>query len=361
MFKKYYVNFLTLLSFLLIFTIFCFSSPIVANAQALDIPNANFNSYTGFAGSSTKFKPTEWTASSASYYVYSRSDTAVEGYGVSVSSGNTVDFITNDYVAVSGGDKYSFCFNAKSDGEGGTALLTVTTYDSSKGQLSVHAGQEVTLTSSEWLDVTCDFTAEDDASYVKITITIKAADYKCYFDNLTASKTVVTPELTTMTGASLRLVKDSPGIRFRGRVEKGAYDRFLDKYESVSTGIMVTLKESLDSVGEFTAQALDAADKVYVQIEAQKWSNEQSAAEEGYYEFYCAIVNVKPQNVTRDFAFITYFTYVDNGVTYTVYGNYNAVDNVRSVYSLASVAYANIDEYGEEQQEIITYYVTQAQ
>ena len=344
----------------MILTVLCFPITLAVTAQQIEVPNANFNNFSRTVGVGEIFyTPNSWV-SQQSKRLYSRSDTAVEGYGVSVSAGNTVTFTTENYVAISGGKSYSLSFSAKSEGQSGSAILSVYIFDGDYNEMETVAGEEIFLNGEVWADVPCSFTADDNAAFIKIEITIKAGEYKCYFDNLILTETVITPALTTLTGASLRLVKDSPGIRFGGRVEKTVYDQFESKYENVNAGILVTLKESLDSVSEFTAKELSAAGKIYVEIAAEKWNNEQAAAEDGYYGFYCAIVNVKPQNIKRDIAFITYFTYEDSGVTYTVYGNYNQTDNVRSVYSLANEAYLELDRYSEEQQEIITYYATYA-
>lgn len=329
----------------------------MVNAQAVEIPNANFNSFSYISGSMGKYKPNDWTSGS-SYRVYARTDTAVEGEAISISAGNTVSFITTNFVSITSGESYAFCYSAKSDGESGSALLTVYTYDFAYNQISVHTGTQTALNSQTWESVPCEFMAEQNASFIKIEITVNAQEDKCYFDNLTVLEKIITPELTTLKGASLRLVKDSPGIRFRGRVEKTLYDEFNSKYQGVSAGILITLKESLDSVGEFTAKALTNAGKICAEIAAEKWSNLDTASEDGYYEFYCALINVKPQNVNRDMAFITYFTYVKDGVKHIVYGNFNETDNVRSVYTLSNEAYSELDSYSQEQQEIIIGYLS---
>ena len=46
-----------------------------------------------------------------------------------------------------------------------------------------------------------------------------------------------------------------------------------------------------------------------------------------------------------------------DGLEYIYYGNYDEETNYRSVYELACKAKENIDEYEEEQQEVIMSYV----
>lgn len=359
MFKNCKFNLSLFLSFLLILIVFCFPVSLSVKAQSVQIPNANFNSFSSIPGAVGRYKPDDWTTEQSNR-VYSRTSTAVEGYGLAINAGNTVKFTTANHISIEEDKTYSLYYSAKSDGESGSALLTVYTFDLSLNQISTYTGNQTSLRSEEWTDVCCEFTAEQNAVYIKIEISVSAAEDKCYFDNLNLEEKVITPQLTTMTGASLRLVKDSPGIRFRGRVEKSLYDEFSVKYQGVSAGILITLKESLDSVGEFSLKALSNAGKVCAEIKADKWCNADTAENDGYYEFYCALINVKPQNITRDMAFITYFTYVDNGVEHTVYGNFDKTDNVRSVYSLASEAYLELEYYSEEQREIINNYLALA-
>lgn len=356
MFKNCKFNLSLFLSFLLVLIIFCFPVSLSVKAQSVQIPNANFNSFSSIPGAVGKYKPSDWTTEQSNRF-YSRTSTAVEGYGLAINAGNTVKFTTANHISIDGGKTYSLYYNAKSDGESGSALLTVYTFDLSLNQISTYTGNQTSLRSEVWADVCCEFTAEQNAVYIKIEISISAAEDSCYFDNLNLEEKVITPQLITMTGASLRLVKDSPGIRFCGRVEKTLYDEFKGKYQNVSVGILVTLRESLDSVGEFTAKAITNAGKICAEIKAEKWCNADSAENDGYYEFYCAIINVKPQNITRDMAFITYFTYAFNGINHTVYGNFDKTDNIRSVYSLASEAYLELEYYSEEQQEIINNYL----
>lgn len=150
-------------------------------------------------------------------------------------------------------------------------------------------------------------------------------------------------------GAYIRANGKKSGLRFVGRVNKDLYDDLVSKYTDVEAGMIIVPTDYLYDC-EFTYQALSAAGKQMKICVAEYWNNEDTAAADGEYGFYCAIVNILPYNIDRKFSarsFLRYSVTNGSGETETryIYGEYSEEDHARSAYDVACAAYDDTEEY----------------
>ena len=348
-----------ILSFVFIINSLFISTGVNAQGSTVNILNADFETFKTV--NITKYKqPTNWNIA-PSHLNMAQSSDSISGYSVKIIPQVTFILTTAELIEIVGGNDYKFGYYAKSESGGQSVCsLAVKTFNSDKATIETLSSQEFVV-GDVWTEVSSVFTLDKNVCYIFLELTIKADTVACFVDQAFGyieEKIVVPPTLNTHTGASLRLNKDSAGIRFSGSVEKNVYDQFKIDYQNVNAGIMITPVDNISSAEDFTVENLESNNLQYAKIPAEKWNNTATADTDGYYGFYCALVNLNPQNILRDFAFRTYFEYTDNGATKTVYGNFNLNDNVRSVSSVAKIVYKDLDSYPEETQEIITYFAT---
>lgn len=321
-----------------------------ALALSLEIPNASFEN---ISTSNGKFTIDGWSLGVSSPLYVSKHENSYDGVGIKIKKESNL--VSKEVISIEAGN-YKAGFYFKSESDVGTVTVSVLLHDSVKSVVDTKQ-VSVALTQFDWRPITLDFAVSEDIKYVKLQMQAEETGSNAYYVDKAFMVKVNFPELTTMPGASLRLVKNSSGIRFHGKVDKEQYEAFCENYSNASVGMLVALKDNLQGLSDFTAENLKSANKTYIEINAVKWYNESTLEQDGFYGFYCAVANIKQQNIIREFAFRTYAKCVVDGLEYIYYGNYDEETNSRSVYELACKAKENIDEYEEEQQEVIMSYV----
>ncbi len=321
---------------------------VVADGGVI-IPNSSFEEWS----SGNKATPKSWIIDT--YLWLKKSTVSVSGKSVNfVSGGSDITLSTIDSVAINGGESYTFGYKCKSGNSSGVkAKINIYTYDQEEVRVDVIESEEFLVYDDSWYDVSVDFDAGESIQSVKIFIVIDTTLSECFVDDA-YGQIKQKPIVQTHTGASLRLVKDSPGIRFSGSVDKKTYDSYLTKYKNVSAGILITTEDVLGQTEELTVDAV--LGKQHAFITAEIWNNEKSAETDGFYGFYCALTNIKEQNIQKRFCVRAYLKYDENDVTKYIYGNYNFLENARSAKEVACSARENADEYTSQQLEIINYY-----
>lgn len=265
---------------------------------------------------------------------------------------NEFIFTTNKYLTVTENVPYNFGVKFISQDAGSSnCFVSVTLYDISNLEIGTFNGENTFASNAdEWTDVSVIVPATEGAVKAKLTVTANIeteSGLDCAYGKIAL--------LSTDVGASIRLSKDTPGLRFTAKVDKTAYDSFYKNYDA-EVGIIIAPLDYVQSAGEFTVDALALAGKTYLEIQAKQWNNSASIVKDGYYGFSCAIVNIKPANVKREFCARSYIKYVVDGNTVYIYGEYNYSDHARSIYSVANKAMEDIDFYDDFEQRIITAY-----
>lgn len=160
--------------------------------------------------------------------------------------------------------------------------------------------------------------------------------------------------MTTESGAQVRMVAGSTGLRFISTItaEKiAAAKTKAGANGSVTYGTVIAPLDYVLRADAFTMEALDAkltdvaAGKRYVDIEAKDGLIED---EDGNVEIRAALTNIKTGNLTRAFAAVSYVKVVDgNGTTTYYYSAFDAVENVRAIRQVAEAALADTKETAE--------------
>ena len=218
------------------------------------------------------------------------------------------------------------------------------------------AGASIGNTNGEYREISA--TQSVDAGSYTFTIRLNSVEDLCYIDDVFLEAYTPAPEvnanLTTGTGAYIRLVENDPGLRFYGSVDKTYYDEFNLSHDDVSVGMIIVPKDYLNDC--FSVYDLTAAGHNYLEIQAELWNNNPEA--DGFYGFNCAITGMHTLNLDRPFAARTYLKYRDGGVYKYIYGNFNETDNVRSIYEIANIAKDSV-EYAsltQDKKDIVNYY-----
>ena len=166
--------------------------------------------------------------------------------------------------------------------------------------------------------------------------------------------------LVAVNGASIRL--DSPsGLRFASKVnvEKLAY---LEKiFGKATVGTLIAPADYVEAAGEFTKEALDALNKTvaYVDVAFEgayfKGDGGFDVGNDSY--VVGSIVNIREQNIAREFAGATYVSFTVGDVSYTIY----AATQVRSVRYVADCALADTSRnWTSEQLAVLNSFATPA-
>ncbi len=168
-------------------------------------------------------------------------------------------------------------------------------------------------------------------------------------DDITAG-----PEVTAdiLTGASVRYGQPT-GLRFISNIE--GLDTVRNVGATYKAYTLIAPIDYVNAAADFTPQALEAAGKTYLNIEltAGSYVDDGSIYQEGATLFNAAIVNIKPGNYNREFAARSYviITYA-SGATETIYSDFSATDNVRSVKNVAQ-ACLDTNDYDNDRQKAI--------
>ena len=157
-------------------------------------------------------------------------------------------------------------------------------------------------------------------------------------------------------GVCIKTIKNSHGIRFCGRVDKSYFDGIKLSDNNAEMGMMIAPTDHLSGV-EFSASALDSAGKTYSVILADKIFNEDTAVADGYYEFYCSLIDIYPFNIDRNFSARTFVRFADGENTRYIYGEYSAENNSRNAFSVAQTALADTSGFDDDTVDAIRGYV----
>lgn len=158
-------------------------------------------------------------------------------------------------------------------------------------------------------------------------------------------------------GASVRMTTPT-GIRFTGTVARSYYDRLVKDYgeDNVKMGILITPTEYLNNVDEFTKDALDAwngATTKYLEIDADAILADGNTK----YRINCAMVNIKTNNVQREFSARLYVKVTNDGETEYLYSGFSKTSNSRSIELVASLALSDVQDTqdGEYKNSVTVY------
>lgn len=154
-------------------------------------------------------------------------------------------------------------------------------------------------------------------------------------------------------GAGVRIVEGSNGLRFVSVVTKETLDyinSIKDSNTEIKFGTLIAPADIVEQAEAFTKAELDAADLLYLDIEAKDGLVARSAG--GYY-IRAAITNIKAENYGREFAAVGYVTYVVNGAEVTIYTTYREPKNARSIEQVARMALRDGDSYSAAQQAVL--------
>lgn len=231
--------------------------------------------------------------------------------------------------------------------------ITLDCYDQNGQNVKTVQSEPTHITkTNEWSDAHVRLVADNSVYSVRIKFTIRADGGNVGVDYAYSSVNAV----TTNVGASIRLDKTAPGIRFTGKVDKAIYDQMISTYQNVSVGILIIPKDYLCDLGEFTFKAILSSGKTYLDIPALMWNNPLTIQKDGYYGYSCAMVDVKETNIRREFCAISYLKYTDNGIENVIYSEYEQSSHCRSIYSVANKLMEYIDYYETVEQQIIEAY-----
>jgi len=145
-------------------------------------------------------------------------------------------------------------------------------------------------------------------------------------------------------GASVRM-DDPTGIRFTGTVARTYYDRLVKDYgeDNVKLGMLISPTEYLENVDEFTKEAFDNwsfAKTKYIEIDADTILADGNDS----YRINCALVNIKTDNVQREFSARLYIKVTNGGETEYIYSGFSKTGNSRSVAYVATAALSDLSD-----------------
>ena len=145
----------------------------------------------------------------------------------------------------------------------------------------------------------------------------------------------ILPKLGLIDGAAVRLTEDSTGIRFGGAISKTYYDELVAEHgkENVKVGIIIAPTDYIHTYQvAFTKEAFDAEGVQYLMIDGKL------RPETSYYRVSCAMTNIKPGNLERNFSARLYVM-VNGEIEYSAYSHAN---NSRSIATVAERAYNDV-------------------
>lgn len=159
----------------------------------------------------------------------------------------------------------------------------------------------------------------------------------------------------TQMGAQVRYAEGSTGLRFVSTVSKEIIDYLTGIADegSISYGTIIAPRTYADSVSVFTAELLSRAGKKYLDISAKNGLTEN---EDGSLSIRAAIVNILPENLTREFAGAAYVEYSVNGVVCRMYASYQPDLNARSAEQVARMALTSGQTFTPAQTAVLNGY-----
>ena len=156
-------------------------------------------------------------------------------------------------------------------------------------------------------------------------------------------------------GASISLQKENTMIRFIGRVDKATYDQYSD---SIRVGIIIAPTNALKEASEFTIDGL-SSNAVRV-VSANGWLNENTAEQDGYYEFACAMKDMHfKEALTLSLSARAFIRLTSGENQEYVYSDFDLEKNSRTIQDVAKKLkddIVNYIKYDQVQQTIIDAY-----
>ena len=168
--------------------------------------------------------------------------------------------------------------------------------------------------------------------------------------DVSAEETAVAPvftaaDLKMRDGASIRM-SEPTGIGFMTRVDYEFYNAMLTYYgsDNVKTGTIILPSDYLTAGVEMTFESLDGNSITYQNVVNEGFMNNATAKTDGYYEYRGSLVNLKTENLNRDFSAVGYIAYkVENAVNY-YYTEYSSEHNSRNITEVATEAYNDVSD-----------------
>ncbi len=159
----------------------------------------------------------------------------------------------------------------------------------------------------------------------------------------------------TERGVQVRYVTGSTGLRFVSSVSKATIEYLTGIADagSITYGTVIAPRDYADSVSIFTAELLTRAGKKYLDIPAVNGITENA---DGSLTLRAAIVNLKKENISREFAGVAYVQYTVNGVICRMYASYQPDLNARSAEQVARLALTSGNAFTSTQTEVLKSY-----
>ena len=248
---------------------------------------------------------------------------------------------------------------------GSVCKIGVESFDQNGEYLNTKRGEEfLSSTKGAWQDVRLNFQSQQNACKIKVIIEVDATSGDVCIDNVYAHKDFV----HMYDGASINLQTNAQELarkgqlNFRGKLDKGAYDEFINAYPNANIGFMLVPTEHLKSVGEFSFKGFSDANKpnLILDLGLVEWSNLYTIDEDGFYTFDCIIYGVSGERLKVDISVRAYIRFYENGAEKYIISNYDESVNSRSIYSVAVMAKADTKtykNYSDGQKEKINAYI----
>ena len=149
-------------------------------------------------------------------------------------------------------------------------------------------------------------------------------------------------------GAAVRVATDGKsGIRFETHLDKASYDALEAKYgkASIETGTFILPYAKLDgrSLYAFVTDDANVAGKDYIKVVNNGWKNRETAAKDGYYQWYGSLVNIKEQNYSLNYVGVGYVKVTVDGEEILILAGEASAENSRSIYHVSYKAYADVN------------------
>ena len=332
---------------------FGYNSSVVAvesNKSILSITNGGFEEWTKKgSGLLSYYTPNNWEGDGISLTKQETSIVFDGNYSLKIPTTDKMTFTSKVDYDFTANSTYRFGLRIYAASENGVKL----TISVDAGENGLTAQTFSVVEANAWLNYYIDVTFVGNQETANLTVKVENNDSNCYIDGVYAEE--ISP-VKMVKGASMRLSATDSGLRFIGNVDKAAYDSYLSTYTSVSAGMIITPTDKLMGLSDFTIETLKASNTDYLDIKAEKWNNESSAEENGYYGFNCVITDVLTQNIDRKFSARAYLKYFDGNSEKVIYSDYSYQDNARSICEVATAVLENLEEYTAEEQKVIKYY-----
>lgn len=169
--------------------------------------------------------------------------------------------------------------------------------------------------------------------------------YEWQYNNVTNVNSVEIPVPKLNTGAAVRLVEGSNGIRFVSTIGADVIEKLnWCKATDISFGTVIAKASDVETVGNFNMGALAACGFTYVDIPAV---DGLTGSDTDGYTMRAALVDIKEQNETLVLAAVPYVKATVNGTEVYYYGDYTPADHSRSTREVAKSALSDVKDSSE--------------